>query len=1037
MEGIKKGKHGGKRGSIFAWLVAIAVLVQLGLLADIYAKPDSGASISKPDSATRARIEENFGKLPLYFIENRGQMDSRVTYYVKGHDKSLFFTSQGVTFLLRGNSELSSTPGAVISRASYSPDTSKLDRSLRWAVRLEFLGANADVKPAGIDRTKAVISYFKGKRDDWKAGLKTYSGVMYRDLWPGIDLIYTGTVNRLKYRFVVKPGADPNIIRLAYRGASSITINDAGQLEVKTPVGGFQDERPYTYQDVDGRRIEVATGYRVDSCDDKGAYVYGFKVGAYDKSKPLVVDPAVLVYCGYIGGSDEDIGYGIAVDGDGNAYVTGYTYSDEATFPVTVGPDLTYNGGDDAFVAKVNATGTALDYCGYIGGSASDVGLGIAVDGDGNAYVTGQTESDEATFPVTVGPDLTHNGGYDAFVAKLNANGTGLLYCGYIGGSENDYGLGIAVDGDGNSYVTGNAYSDEATFPVTVGPDLTFNGSVDVFAARVDATGTGLNYCGYIGGSGYDRGNGIAVDGDGNAYVTGRTESDEATFPVTVGPDLTFNGFYDAFVVKVNANGTGLLYCGYIGGSDYDNCYGIVVDGNGNAYVTGSTDSDEATFPVTVGPDLTHNGSGDVFAARVNVSGTALDYCGYIGGSDYDFGYGIAVDGNGNAYVTGYTGSDEATFPVTVGPDLTFNGGYDAFVVKVNANGTGLLYCGYIGGSDYDNCYGIVVDGNGNAYVTGETRSDEATFPVTVGPDLTYNDDFDGFVAKISTQTGGDELAADFGVDGLWHYDGSIWNQLNGQNPEGMEEWDEGLASDFGTSGLWTYDGSSWELLTTLNPEAMKAWDDGLAVDFGATGLWNYNGSSWDLLTTNDPQGMESWTIGLAVDFGTFGLWYYDGSSWDLLTTSNAQGMTAWSGGLVVDFGTFGLWNYNGSSWDLLTTSDAQSMEAWSGGLAVDFDTFGLWNYDGSSWNLLTTSNAEFMAAWASGLAVDLGGTGLWTYDGSSWDLLTTSDAQDMEGWGTSLAVDLGTSGLWNYDGSSWANLTGWDSEDMIDVDLY
>jgi len=283
----------------------------------------------------------------------------------------------------------------------------------------------------------------------------------------------------------------------------------------------------------------------------------------------------------------------------------------------------------------------------------------------------------------------------------------------------------------------------------------------------------------------------------------------------------------------------------------------------------------------------------------------------------------------------------------------------------------------------------------------------------------------------------GDELAVDFGGNGLWHYEGITWTQLNGQNSEGMEEWDGGLASDFHIAGLWNYDGSSWELLTTLNPEGITAWDDGLAVVFSSAGLWNYNGSSWDLLTTNDPQDMESWTNGLAVDFGTFGLWNYNGSLWGLLTTSDAQNTQAWVNGLAVDFGTFGLWNYNGSTWDLLTTSDAEDMEAWSGGLAVDFDTFGLWNYDGSSWNLLTTSNAELMAAWVNGLAVDFGGTGLWSYDGSSWDLLTTSDTQDMEGWATSLAVDLGTSGLWNYDGSSWASLTGWDSEDMVDVDLY
>ena len=276
MEGIRKEKRGGKRQAILGLLIIVGLLIQLGLIVDVHAKSVSTPTETSPDSATRARIEENFGKLPLYFIENRGQMDSQVAYYVKGHDKSLFFTSQGVTFLLREEGDGSSTPGAVLSRASYSPDISNFDRYMRWAIRLEFVAANMDVKPVGMDLTKAVVSYFKGKRHEWKAGLKTYGGVMYRDLWPGIDLIYTGTVNKLKYRFVVKPGADPNIIHLAYRGATSVVINNAGQLEVKTPVGGFRDGRPYTYQDIDGRRVEVSTGYRVDFDDDKGRYVHGF-----------------------------------------------------------------------------------------------------------------------------------------------------------------------------------------------------------------------------------------------------------------------------------------------------------------------------------------------------------------------------------------------------------------------------------------------------------------------------------------------------------------------------------------------------------------------------------------------------------------------------------------------------------------------------------------------------------------------------------------------------------------------------------------
>ncbi len=623
----------------------------------------------------------------------------------------------------------------------------------RWAVKLDFVGANPHPKIVAGDPTPAVISYFKGPREEWKAGLATYGSILYSDLWPGIDLVYSGTANRLKYTFLVKPGADPARVRLAYRGVKGVRLNEAGQLEVETPAGGFEDDKPYAYQEVEGRRVGIKAAYALDRASPGGSHPYGFALAAYDRSKPLVIDPAVLAYAGYIGGSGDDLSLGIAVDGSGSAYITGYTSSTEASFPVTAGPDLTSNGFTDAFVAKVNPLGTALVYCGYIGGSDED---------------QGNTTSDFHTFPVTVGPDLHDNGGSDAFVAKVNAAGTALVYCGYIGGSDDDFGNAIAVDGSGNAYVTGQTFSTEATFPVTVGPDLTLNSLLfsDAFVAKVNAAGTALVYCGYIGGSDEDQGNGIAVDSSGNAYVTGFTYSTQATFPVTVGPDVTFNnpGTSDAFVAKVNAAGTALVYCGYIGGSDDDFGNAIAVDSSGNTYVTGYTLSTQATFPVTVGPDLTSNGLSDAFVAKVNAAGTALVYCGYIGGSNDDQGNGIRVDSSGNAYVTGFTASTEATFPVTVGPDLTSNGSDDAFVAKVNAAGTALAYCGYIGGSNVDQGIGIALDSSGNAYVTGITASTQGTFPVTVGPDLTYNGGgVDAFVVKIvdcSTKPRGDVNAS-------------------------------------------------------------------------------------------------------------------------------------------------------------------------------------------------------------------------------------------------------------------------------------
>jgi hypothetical protein len=738
-------------------------LALLGLLGLVSATPAESQALTggggiRHSGIAEAATPEVFGKLPLYFVENRGEVDARVAYYVQGRDTTVYFTSDGITVALTGPASASAVSDAQrrISRSVSLVPTDAQRVRQRWAVKLDFVGARPEVRPRGEDRTPAVISYFKGPREHWRTGLETYASLAYSDLWPGIDLVFNGTATRLKYMFVIHPGADPGRIKLAYRGATAVTLTKAGELEVSTPVGGFRDERPYAYQEVEGRRVEVATAYQLGRGAHGSAQDYSFILGSYDRTRPLILDPAMLVYAGYIGGEGTDVGAGIAVDAAGNAYVSGFTDSSEATFPVTVGPDVSFNGQVDAFVAKVDAAGTGLVYAGYIGGTGDDIGQGIALDGAGDAYVTGYTDSSEASFPVILGPDVSFNGGVDVFVAKVNAVGTGLVYAGYIGGAGRDVGFGMAVDLSGNAYVGGTTQSSQATFPVMLGPDLTHNGGDDGFVAKVNPLGTGLVYAGYVGGSGGDGVAGIAVDVSGSAYIVGPTFSTQATFPVTVGPDVTFNGVIDAFVAKVKAvpadpiPANNFHYCGYIGGSNDDRGTGVAHDGGGNAYVTGHTTSTQATFPDAVGPDLTFNGVQDAFVAKVNAAGTGLLYAGYIGGSGFEAPQGIAVDVGGNAYVTGQTGSSDGTFPATGGPDLTHNGSIDAFVAKVNAAGTGFVYAGFVGGSGDDYGFAIAVDGAGNAYATGQTSSSEATFPVTVGPDLTYNGGpFDAFVVKI------------------------------------------------------------------------------------------------------------------------------------------------------------------------------------------------------------------------------------------------------------------------------------------------
>jgi len=707
------------------------------------------------------RVNPNFGKMPLCFIPNEGQMDRSVAFAVHGKDKKIYFGPQGLTIVLADASSLKMAPDLEFgSKLAEKRDIAGL-RS--WTLKLDFLDANPDIQPKGEEKTGAVISYFKGKPEDWKTGLAAYSQIIYPNLWPGIDLICSGTFDKLKYEFAIHPGADPSKIRLAYRGATEVAVNDKGQLEVNTPMGGFHDDTPLAYQDIGGKRLSVPVTYLPDQKKARPdePYIYGFEVGEYDRTQTLIVDPAILIYCGYIGGNLLDQGLGIAVDSEGCAYITGWTTSDESSFPVTAGWDPTYNGQPsgmtpgDAFVAKVSADGTGLVYCSYIGGSERDTGHSIAVDSQGCAYIAGATSSDPLTFPVTVGPSLDYSGPADSFpgdvfVAKVNADGTGLDYCGYIGGSSLDTCWGIAVDSLGYAYIA--CRTDSSDLPVKVGPSLIDSGSTDAFVAKVETDGSGLVYCGYIGGDGSETAWGIAVDSEGCAYITGMTNSPEATFPVAIGPDVTYNGgAHDAFVVKVNSAGSGLSYCGYIGGDGEDVGRGIAVDGSGNAYVTGYSSSDESTFPVVTGPDLSYNGgTSDAFVSKVSSSGAApFVYSGYIGGSAEDAGFDIEVDNWQNAFITGSSTSTETTFPVAVGPDLTHNGGKDAFVSELRPSGSETVYCGYIGGASTDIGYGISVGSEGSVYIVGVTVSLQSSFPVTAGPDLSFNFGDDAFVAKV------------------------------------------------------------------------------------------------------------------------------------------------------------------------------------------------------------------------------------------------------------------------------------------------
>jgi hypothetical protein len=710
------------RATALCFLGILSALTATALWLSVVRRPELA------DNTPKSQVERlrRLSRLPVSFIENQGQVAAPgVAYHVQSRTTAAYFTPGGVVYALR-------------QPRLFQPVSTSTTSDSVSVVRQEFLGANPNPRLEALQPTGAKVNYFRGSPEQWVTDVPTYATVLYRDLWSGIDLAYTGPEGNLKYTFHVRAGADPTQIRFAYRGASRLSLTPRGSLHVETPAGSFSDDAPVAWQEINGERVPVSTAFRLQGNE------VSFDLGNYDRSRDLVLDPVVLVYSGYIGGGSEDKGRAIAVDSSGNAYVTGYTFS--STGFATAGAfDTTFNSGGDAFITKVNASGTAVIYSTYLGGSASDYGEGIAVDAAGNAYVAGWTYS--ANFPTTAGAfDTTYNGSGDIFMTKLAPAGNALVYSTYIGGSNEDRAWTIAIDNAGNAYTAGDSAG--GGFPVTVG--IFSGGARDSVVCKLNAAGTVLTYSLMVGGSGDDQARGIAIDSQNAAYVTGYTNS--ADFLVGIGPDTTPNGGFDAFLYKVNPAGTVLNFSGFIGGAGTDVGLEVAVDPGGNSYVTGHTQSGD--FPTTLGAfDTSQNGDFDAFVTKVSPTGTTLVYSTFLGGALADYGRDIAVDGVGNAYVIGHTSS--ANFPVNAdGPDTTHNGAFDAFVAKLNGAGATLLYSGYMGGSANEEGEGLAIDSTGASYITGWAFSDQTTFPVTVGPDLTSNGGGDAFVAKISAFPG-------------------------------------------------------------------------------------------------------------------------------------------------------------------------------------------------------------------------------------------------------------------------------------------
>ena len=737
------------RPVVFALAISLAITwairFDLGKLFNSRSSTSSHGLTKQPTNGlTSAKILQNYGNLPLRFEANTGQTDPRVKFLSRGPGYTLFLTAGEAVLSL-------SSPEPRANSASPAWIGSEKHDVVRGAVvRFKLFGANPAARVEGVNELPGRSNYFVGNDPaNWRTNVPAYGKVTFSNVYPGVDLVYHGNRGRMEHDFIVAPGADPDSIKMVVEGAEKLVIDAGGALIVSLPHGQVRMEKPVVYQDVSNFRREVAASFDLEGTDR-----VGFQLGEYDARRPLIIDP-VLVYSTYLGGNGFDGNGGMAVDSAGSAYVAAQTTSSNFptagaiqpahaggvhdAFVAKLSPDgstLVYStylgggGGDsatsiavdstgsayiagnagpgfpttpvafqtsfaggicDAFVTKLNPTGSGIVYSTYIGAGGCETAIVGPPNPDGSMYVVlGTSSSGLPTTPGAFQP--AYAGGItDLYVAKLDSTGSTLLHATYLGASGNseETPFAIVVDSAGYVYVVGNTGSN---FPVTPGAFQTVFlgdsccGNNDPIVAKLNPSLTALVYSTYLATTGLDQIFAIAVDSSGSAYVSGHTRS--ASFPTTPGAFQTAygGGSHDAFVTKLNPTGTGLVYSTFLGGNSSETAtYGIFVDAAGSAFVAGGTAS--TNFP-TVNPiQSALAGCSDAFVAQLNSTGSALLFSTYFGGTGgcEEGAQDMAVDSAGSVYIMGPT---PGAFPTTPGAFQSIYGGgaTDIFVAKLVIN---------------------------------------------------------------------------------------------------------------------------------------------------------------------------------------------------------------------------------------------------------------------------------------------------------------------------------------------------------------
>jgi hypothetical protein len=729
------------------WLAAggAASLGLVALSSLHHSKPATVAAASTPAS------RQALVSLPMAFEPNAGQTDARVRYLARGPGYSLFLGQTEAVFSLRAP-----TAGSATTTAEPA------------VLRMSLHGASAAATIEGEDLQPGRSHYLRGRDPaHWQHDVAHYGKVRYHDVYRGVDVVYYGNQQQLEYDFVVAPGADPQQIAIDFSGVRGLRLDTAGDLVLQTAAGDVIQHKPVLYQTIEGQRRPVEGSYRL-LADNR----VGFTVGRYDAEAPLVLDPTIS-YMSYLGGSGDDHVTSMATDETGNLYVVGCTASTD--FPTAGSFQSAAHGGGDVFVAKLNPDNDVLVYSSYLGGSAEDCALGLAVDTTGSAYVTGWTASTD--FPVASALQPAHavdSGQVDAFVTKLTPSGGALAYGTYLGGYSDDYGYAIAVDGSGAAYVGG--YTSSPNFPLKAAlRGQAQTDGADGFVAKLSPAGTALVYSTFIGGSNFDWVFGLDVDAAGNAYIAGETGSGDFPVMAATRAQPYPGGAHDGFVAKLNSAGNGYLFSSYLGGRGSDLAFDLVIDRpSGDFFVVGRTTPPTGTannFPTFNAAQPTPAGGKDGFVTGYNAIGE-LEFSTYFGGSGDDEIREV-VAAHDSPYFTGFTTSTDLPIAYATAMQPTPGGGTDAFVARLTpGSGSRVIWSSYLGGSGEDSGYAIALYGTGNIFVAGTTSSTDLH---TLAP------------FRAAARGGGDAFVARLGVRGISTYthdfDGDVVGDVLWRNP--------------------------------------------------------------------------------------------------------------------------------------------------------------------------------------------------------------------------------------------------------------